>query len=235
MQQLNYKRLVIAFMLIGFLDQKSYSQVQDKAWEMGMGPGLAFSLPYEDGATFGLHWNLSRELNSQLKWSVRSSYHWTEKQKTTLISSGRRKIDFKPFFQWQAGLGLEFVLLGNGAGEKSSPWNIGIMGQLGFSYGSQVIEIKETSIDSTGFIEESIKSKHKAFFISSGLTFSYALKKSSIYIEVLPQLDFWSRTADNNRKYDPNAMSYIDIDHSSTETGLEFSGLYMNLGYRFRW
>lgn len=207
-----------------------FANVAPSEWSFGIGPSAAIDLPFDEGATFGLHSHLAYLANDRAAWTFRSTYLWSNEE---VVSSYGTK--FKPYYQWQVALGFQYAMLGNLREARSGRFALSLAGQMGFSYGFQEIVYKNNFTNPDLTVEESVKGNYHAVFIASGLVFNYTFNKSGIYLEVLPQLDLWSKTVDDYRKYDPVSQRYRSYSDSYTEVSSEFTGLHLNLGYRFRW
>lgn len=202
---------------------------KQKGWSAGIGPASAIGLIFEDGFTFGMHARLAYSIADRSSWTFRSAYLWSNDH--LLL----RTADFKPYYHWQVAPGFQYALLKGTDGHGHSHFSLSLAFQLGYSFGFQEVVFKNGHTPPNSLVEESVRGNHHALFISSGLVCNYSFHRSSIFFEVLPQLNAWNKVVDDYTKYDPATQEYKSFSDAYSENSLTLAGLHINLGYSFHW
>lgn len=201
----------------------------EKKLSFGLGTGIGIEMLQDSRMALGVHTSLKYLVSSKFSCVLRSHYFSHLKANTQMDEPTTRK--FHPLTQWQVALGCETALIGILVPNTSRPWGLSWGVHAGYSLSHDKVESIDYSPMHPQYDYQVYFNKVHALVVSTGFTLYRKLKPGTIYLEALPQFNLHSKT---NVNITDNTNSETRTD-SYSDGEVEFSGVMVNVGYRWTW
>lgn len=219
----------IFFLLMSGIRAQSSGQREHK-FGLGLGVGIAIEMEQVSRLAYGLSASLKYSINEKSSWIFRSHF-FRHLNKNTLLNEPTTRT-FYPVSQWQMALGWETAIMGTLRPTTSHSWGLSWSLHSGYSQSRHNIEQFDYFPGHQNYHKVTYQHTAHALVVSSGLTLYHYLESGTLYLEALPQLNLTSKT--NLRITNTNANPETKTESYSAEE-VEFSGVMINVGYRWTW